>query len=199
MAFEWLGVYIQAFVILFIIFDPIGNIPLFHSFTASFDDDDKKRIVNRSVIIALLILVFFAVGGMFVLSIFSISINDFMIAGGVLLFILSIEGLLGREEARWMDREDIAVVPLATPLMAGPGAIYTVIYLMQPPYGPAIAFAAMIGNVVVQWLLLVYSDKILRVIGKTGSTIISRIMAFILSAIAIGMIRQGLEAIIQAL
>jgi multiple antibiotic resistance protein len=199
MAFEWLGVYIQGFVILFIIFDPIGNMPLFHSFTTSFSEDSKRRIVNRSVLIALLILVFFAVGGLFVFNIFKISIDDFMIAGGVLLFILSVEGLLGREEARWMNREDIAVVPLATPLMAGPGAIYTVIYLMQPPYGPAVAFIAMIGNVVVQWLLLVYSDKVLRLIGNTGSTIISRIMAFILSAIAIGMIRQGLIAILQTL
>jgi multiple antibiotic resistance protein len=199
MAFEWLGIYIQAFVILFIIFDPIGNIPLFHSFTTSFDEEGKRHIVNRSVMIALLILVFFAVGGMLVLNIFTISINDFMIAGGILLFILAIEGLLGREEARWMDREDIAVVPLATPLMAGPGAIYTVIYLMQPPYGPAVAFTAMVGNVVVQWLLLIYSNKVLRLIGKTGSTIISRIMAFILSAIAIGMIRQGLVAILQTL
>jgi multiple antibiotic resistance protein len=199
MAFEWLGVYIQGFVILFIIFDPIGNIPLFHSFTASFDEESKRRIVNHSVMIALLILIFFAVGGVLILSIFSISINDFMIAGGILLFILSIEGLLGREEARWLDREDITVVPLATPLMAGPGAIYTVIYLMRPPYGPAVAFVAMIGNVVLQWLLLVYSDKVLRLIGKTGSTIISRIMAFILSAIAIGMIRQGLVAIIHTL
>jgi multiple antibiotic resistance protein len=199
MAFEWLGLYLQGFVTLFIIFDPIGNIPLFQSFTTSFDYEKKRHIINNSVLIALLILVFFAVGGFFILDLFRTSINDFRIAGGILLFILSIEGLLGREEARWMNREDVAVVPLATPLMAGPGAIYTVIYLMQAPYGPAIAFTAMLGNVVVQWLLLFYSDKVLRLIGKTGSTIISRIMAFILSAIAIGMIREGLLVIMQGL
>jgi len=194
MALGDLQLYVQAFITLFVIFDPIGNIPLFHSFTQNFDKFKKRRIVNQSVLIALLILVFFAIGGVYILGIFSISIDDFRIAGGILLFILSIEGLLGREEARWIDSEDVAVVPLATPLMAGPGSIYTVIYLMQAPYGPAFAFTAMVGNVAVQWLLLVYSEKVLGLIGKTGSTIISRIMAFILSAIAIGMIMQGLLA-----
>lgn len=199
MALGDIQLYIQAFITLFVIFDPIGNIPLFHSFTKKFDYAKKKRIINQSVLIALLILVFFAIGGIYILSIFNISINDFRIAGGILLFILSIEGLLGREEARWIDSEDVAVVPLATPLMAGPGSIYTVIYLMQSPYGPTFAFVAMGGNVLVQWLLLVYSDKVLRLIGKTGSTIISRIMAFILSAIAIGMIRVGLIGAFQLL
>jgi len=68
--------------------------------------------------------------------------------------------------------------------------------LMNPPYGPVVAFSAMIGNVLLQWVLLVYSDRILRLIGKTGSTIISRIMAFILSAIAIGMIIAGIKGVI---
>jgi multiple antibiotic resistance protein len=179
-----------------VVFDPIGNIPLFHTFTVNFERKEKSRIINSSVLIALIILIFFAIAGAFILNLFKISVSDFMIAGGILLFILSVEGLLGREEARWINSEDVAVVPLATPLMAGPGSIYTVIYLMNPPYGPVVAFSAMIGNVLLQWVLLVYSDKILRLIGKTGSTIISRIMAFILSAIAIGMIIAGIKGVI---
>jgi multiple antibiotic resistance protein len=195
MALESLVIYIQAFITLFVVFDPIGNIPLFHTFTENFERREKKRIINSSVLIALIILIFFAVAGIFILGLFHISIGDFMIAGGILLFILAVEGLLGREEARWINSDDVAVVPLATPLMAGPGAIYTVIYLMEPPYGPLVAFTAMIGNVLLQWLLLVYSEKILHLIGKTGSTVISRIMAFILSAIAIGMIIAGIKGI----
>ncbi|MGA2572878.1 MAG: MarC family protein [Candidatus Methanomethylicaceae archaeon] len=196
MAFESLTLYIQAFITLFVVFDPIGNIPLFHTFTVNFERKEKNRIINSSVLIALIILIFFAIAGAFILNLFKISVSDFMIAGGILLFILSVEGLLGREEARWINSEDVAVVPLATPLMAGPGSIYTVIYLMNPPYGPVVAFSAMIGNVLLQWVLLVYSDRILRLIGKTGSTIISRIMAFILSAIAIGMIIAGIKGVI---
>lgn len=196
MAFESLIIYIQAFITLFVVFDPIGNIPLFHTFTVNFERGEKKRIINSSVLIALIILIFFAIAGAFILNLFNISVSDFMIAGGILLFILSVEGLLGREEARWINSEDVAVVPLATPLMAGPGSIYTVIYLMNPPYGPIVAFSAMIGNVLLQWVLLVYSDRILQLIGKTGSTIISRIMAFILSAIAIGMIIAGIKGVL---
>jgi len=193
MALESLAIYFQAFIVLFVVFDPIGNIPLFHTFTVKFDTKEKRRIINSSVLIALVILVFFAIAGAFILGIFNVSISDFMVAGGILLFILAVEGLLGREEGRWIDSDDVAVVPLATPLMAGPGAIYTVIYLMVPPYGPIIAFVAIIANVLLQWILLVYSEKILRLIGKTGSTVISRIMAFILSAIAISMIIAGIK------
>lgn len=185
-----LAVYLQGFITLFIIFDPIGNIPLFQSFTAAFDEKKKRVIINNSVATALVILIFFAIAGLFVLSLFGISMNDFRIAGGILLFIMSIEGLLGKEEARWMNREDVAIVPLATPLMAGPGSIYTVMYLMQQ--GSLVAFFAMFANVTLQWLLLRYSSKVMRMLGKTGSTIISRVMAFILSGIAIGMIRAGL-------
>lgn len=196
---DLIGVILQGFVMLLVIFDPIGNVPLFHSFTATLDESKKRRIINRSVLIAMAILAFFALGGFFVFEIFKISINDFRIAGGILLFILSIEGLLGREEARWISSEDVAVVPLATPLMAGPGAIYTVIYLMQGPYGAIVTFFAIVSNVIIQWALLVYSDRVVRIIGKTGSTIISRIMAFILSAIAVGMIREGITAILVSL
>ncbi len=196
---EVLGIHLQGFITLLVIFDPIGNIPLFQTFTATFDSSKKRRIINRSVMIAMAILAFFALGGFLVFEIFNISINDFRIAGGILLFILSIEGLLGKEEARWISSEDVAVVPLATPLMAGPGAIYTVIYLMQGPYGATVTLFAILSNIIIQWVLLFYSERVLRTIGKTGSTIISRIMAFILSAIAIGMIREGITAILVGL
>ncbi|MEM3532524.1 MAG: MarC family protein, partial [Candidatus Methanomethyliaceae archaeon] len=88
-----LGVFLQGFVTLLVIFDPIGNIPLFQTFTATFDVAKKKKVINRSVMIAMAILAFFALGGFIVFEIFNISINDFRIAGGILLFILSIEGL----------------------------------------------------------------------------------------------------------
>ncbi|MDH7555912.1 MAG: MarC family protein [Candidatus Methanosuratincola sp.] len=187
-----LWIYLQGFLTLFIIFDPIGNVPLFHAFTSSFEAQKKIKILNDSVKVAFVILVVFAVIGTYILDFFTISMNDFKIAGGVLLFIMSIEGLLGKEEGRWMNREDVAIVPLATPLMAGPGSIYTVMYLMQPPNGPLVAFFAIVANVILQWALLRSSNRLMKILGRAGSTIISRIMAFILSAIAIGMIRSGL-------
>ncbi|MEM4658069.1 MAG: MarC family protein, partial [Candidatus Methanosuratincola sp.] len=109
-----LWIYLQGFLTLFIIFDPIGNVPLFHAFTSSFEIQKKVKILNDSVKVAFIILVVFAVIGSYILDFFTISMNDFKIAGGVLLFIMSIEGLLGKEEGRWMNREDVAIVPLAT-------------------------------------------------------------------------------------
>jgi multiple antibiotic resistance protein len=193
MAYEWIGAYLQSFVILFIVFDPIGNMPIFHSLTQKYDAEKRKKIIRTSVLVAFIILIFFAIGGVFILSFFKISINEFMIAGGILLFILAVEGLLGREEARWISSEDVAIVPLATPLMAGPGAMYTVIFLMASPYGPSYAIFSIVINVALQYVILIYSDKVLKVIGNTGSTVISRIMAFILAAIAVGMIINGVK------
>ncbi len=102
MVWEWVGPYTQAFITLFIVLDPIGNVPLFHTFTSAFDETKKRRIINSSVQIALLILVFFALGGSFILNAFGISIDDFRIAGGILLLIMSIEGLLGRSPGSWI-------------------------------------------------------------------------------------------------
>jgi len=194
---EVLQQYLTTFIMLFVVFDALGNVPIFYSLTEGLEFKERRRIIQNSVMIAGVILVFFALGGGLILSFFRVSIDDFRIAGGTILFIIAIEGLLGRVEAMKIRPEQLAVVPLATPLLAGPGSISLVIYLMEAGYGPGPTLASIVANVAVAWVILTYCDVFFKVLGKNGSLVVARIMALILAAIAIAMIREGVEGILS--
>jgi len=195
---EALQQYFTAFIMLFVVFDALGNVPIFHSLTEGLEFKERGRVIQNSVVIAGVILLFFALGGRLLLDFFRVSVDDFRIAGGTILFIVSIEGLLGRVEAMKIKAEHLAVVPLATPLLAGPGSISLVIYLMEAGYGSGPTIVSIVANVAVAWVILTYCDAIFKVLGKNGSLVIARIMALILAAIAIAMIREGVEGILNS-
>lgn len=195
-ALEGLHQYLTAFIMLFVVFDAVGNVPIFYSLTEGLDFKERRKTIQNSVIIAGIILLFFALGGGTILDFFRISVNDFRIAGGAILFIIAIEGLLGRVEAMKIKPEHLAVVPLATPLLAGPGSISLVIYLVNAGYGLGPTIASIIANVIIAWILLTYCDVVSRILGKNGSLVLSRIMALILAAIAVAMIREGIMNIL---
>jgi multiple antibiotic resistance protein len=195
MTLEILQQYFTAFIMLFVVFDALGNVPIFYSLTEGLEFRERRRIIQNSVIIAGAILLFFALGGRLILDFFRVSLDDFRIAGGTILFIVAIEGLLGRVEAMKIRSEQLAVVPLATPLLAGPGSISLVIYLMEVGYGPGPTLMSIVTNVAVAWVILTYCDVFFKVLGKNGSLVVARIMALILAAIAIAMIREGVEGV----
>lgn len=192
MIIEYIQLYFTAFIMLFLIFDAVGNVPIFYTLTEGLEENVRKKTIQNSVIIAGLMLFIFAFGGKHLLSFFHISLDDFRVAGGVILLIISIEGLLGRVEAMKLKAEQLAVVPLATPLLAGPGSISVVIYLMEGGYGPAPTIVSIIVNVIIAWIVLTNSHKVLKILGRNGSLIIARIISFILAALAIAMIREGI-------
>jgi len=197
MTSEVLQQYLTAFIMLFVVFDALGNVPVFHSLTEGLEFRERRRIIQNSVVIAGVILLFFALGGGLILDFFRVSLDDFRIAGGTILFIVAIEGLLGRVEAMKIRPEQLAVVPLATPLLAGPGSISLVIYFMKAGYGLGPTLASIAINVVVAWAILTYCDVFFKVLGKNGSLVVARIMALILAAIAVAMIREGVEGILS--
>jgi len=179
---------------LFIVFDAIGNVPIFYMLTKDMDRRRRHRIFFRSVVIAGCLLIFFMFFGDLFLSYYKVTLDDFRIAGGILLLVLAVEGLLGRVEADIIRSEDIAIFPMATPLMAGPGSIYTVIYL-NSLYGFAPTFTSVILNVAFAWIILRYSDWILSKLGRNFLLVFSRIMAFLLAVIAVTMLREGVVGI----
>lgn len=195
-ALEILHQYLTAFIMLFVVFDAVGNVPIFYSLTEGLDLKERRRTIQNSVIIAGVILSFFALGGGLLLDFFRVSIDDFRIAGGAILFIIAVEGLLGRVEAMKIKPEHLAVVPLATPLLAGPGSISLVIYLVNAGYGLGPTMTSIIANVVIAWVTLRYCDVFSRILGKNGSLVLSRIMALIIAAIAVAMIREGVMNIL---
>jgi len=190
--------YIEAFLLLFVVFDAVGNAPIFYALTREYTKEEKTQIYIKSLMVAAILLLGFAFLGDVIFAYFHITLDDLRIAGGLLLFMLAIEGLLGREEAQLMKSEDIAIVPMATPLLAGPGSIYTVIYI-NSVHGPFPTLFAIAFNVCVALLIFKYVEYLLRKLGRNLIAVLSRILAFILAAMAISMIREGIVSVLSKL
>uniref|UniRef100_A0A7J3ZJZ0 UPF0056 membrane protein n=1 Tax=Fervidicoccus fontis TaxID=683846 RepID=A0A7J3ZJZ0_9CREN len=187
---------VQAIVMLFIIMDPLGNAPLFYAYTVRLDSDLRKRIIVRSVLIATLLLLFFGAFGEPFLSSFGVTLSDFRVAGGVILFIYGVLGILGKGEIERMgEPEALAAVPLATPLLAGPGAIATVIFITYN-WGLETTLVAIAINAILSLTLLIMGESLLRLFGKSFSLLLTRLLSMLLAAIAISMIRQGIMEIV---
>ena len=165
---------LESFLLLFIVFDAIGNAPVFHTLTAKYSLEVKRKIYSKSVTTAGILLIFFMIFGVKIFNYYGITLTDLKIAGGILLFILAIEGLLGVEEASKIKSEDIAIVPLATPLLAGPGSIYMVMYLASK-YGYICTITSIILNVIIALLIFNYSSWLLSRLGRNVMSVISRI------------------------
>ncbi len=191
----------KSVALLFIAIDPLGNAPLFHSVTASFPHPLRRRIVIRSVKVATALLALFAAAGDAALYYFGLTVDDFRVAGGIILFVYGAAGILGFTEVTSirpgrLDAEAIAVVPLATPLLAGPAAIATVLYI-KAVYGVTYAAISIALNSAVTLALLYHSERMLRLLGRTGGLALAKIMSLLLMAIAVAMVREGLQNMLK--
>ena len=189
---------INAFISLLIIIDPFTNAPVFYQMTANFDPKRRKRIIIRSVIVSLFILLLFALFGDLIVKPFGMEIDDIRIATGLILLIYAIQALFGKVEAEMIDPESIAIVPMAIPLLAGPGAISLVLYYrsIMPPYEVGLVVVAVMLTSLPILLSGRYLDKIL---GKNGTLALSRILAILMAGLGIAMIREGVLHIISSL
>lgn len=199
--------YIKIFIGLLAIVNPFGAIPLFISMTANETLLQRKKTVDLTsvgVTIILLTVLFF---GQLILQFFGISIDSFRIAGGILLLLMAIAMLNAKtsnvkqteEEAHESkDKESVAIVPLAMPMLAGPGAISTIILASHKGTGFGHYFGITLGILFLSaliWLTLRASSWIAKHLGETGINIFSRIMGLILAAIAIEFIANGIKGL----
>ncbi|MCW4045198.1 MAG: MarC family protein [Candidatus Bathyarchaeota archaeon] len=183
---------IKAIIALFIIVDPFGNMPIFIGLTENMTSQERKRVFNSATITGFILLLVFALAGQQILAFFSISIYSFMIAGGILLLIMAIKLLIEDEWEKPTEApEKLSAVPIAVPLLVGPGAITTTMLNFQE-FGIIITVAAVAIVFLIVWLLLKTIDPIHRFMGKTGAAIITRIMALLIAAIAIQYIINGI-------
>jgi multiple antibiotic resistance protein len=185
---------LKSIISLFVVVNPIGKVPLLITLTEKMEKQNKKLVSKNAIITTAVLLTVFAVAGIQLLSIFGISIFSFMIAGGVLLFIISIEFLTHGE---WRHSAssisgDSGIVPLAFPLLAGPGAITTVIISLQA-YGWIVSIISIVFVVLVTYLVLQLQNPISRILGRRGSIITTRVFAIFLAAIAVQYIVEGLR------
>jgi multiple antibiotic resistance protein len=188
---------LKSVVSLFVVVNPIGKVPLFITLTQKMEKQNKKLVSKNAIITTAVLLTVFAVAGIQLLSIFGISIFSFMIAGGILLFIISIEFLTHGEwrYGRSSISGDSGIVPLAFPLLAGPGAITTVIISLQA-YGWLVSIISIVFVVSVTYLVLHLENPISRILGRRGSIVTTRVFAIFLAAIAVQYIVEGLRQLL---
>ncbi len=183
---------IKATITLFVILDVIGLIPIYLSFLK----DSSKKIINfyarKTVLFSSIILFIFLFLGSQILGFFSISVEDFKIAGGLILLIIGIKFVLGLRVISTKERKNhsFAAVPFATPLLVGPGTITTIIIFVSA-YGYLITFLAAVINMFIIYLFLKNSKGVYQLLGHQGSEVVTRIMGLLITAIAIGFIRSG--------
>ena len=182
----------KAIIVLFIIVDPFGNIPIFMGLTEKMTNPQKRKVFNIACLVGFILLLVFAVTGQEIFMIFGISIYSFEVAGGILLLIISIRILIsGNLSENANSPESLGAVPIAMPLLVGPGAITTTIFSLQA-YGVAIAALSVLIVLVLTWVILRFMNSVYRVLGKTGALVIARVMALLMAAIAIQYILDGL-------
>lgn len=195
---------ITAFATLFVIIDPIGLAPIFAALTQGMPVKQRRGVAIRASAIAIGLLVLFALLGESVLGFIGISMPAFQIAGGILLFLTALQMLFEQRQNRREDHadedptdDDPSVFPLALPLMAGPGAIATMILLMgqtQDALGYASVIGAMIGVVLIAFLLFLAAPLIERALGKVGINVVSRLLGMLLAALSVQFVLDGLRA-----
>ncbi len=200
------GFLIKSFITLFTIIDPIGGTPFFLSITTTYSEREKKKIAFKAAFSALITLLVFLWIGKFLLYFFQISVSSFKIAGGLLLFLISIEMLLGKttqvkttekETLKIKEQEDISVVPLGIPYLAGPGAITTITILGENSgFYDKIGLSLVIFLVtLLTFLIFIQALKIFKFLGELGIKAVVRILGLILASIAIEYITTGLKEI----
>lgn len=196
-----------AFATAFTIIDPVGMIPLTVSVTAGATPARRAAIVRQAILVAAVVILIMGVVGKRILESLGITLPAFTIAGGALLFLISVDMLFGRrtgtkqtpeEEREGAESTNPAVFPLAVPMIAGPGTIATVLVLVTLAGGDreklAVVFAAYASALAVAWICMRLSTQMLRVIGTTGIHVVTRLFGILLSALAVQFVLNGLAA-----
>ncbi|HBG61953.1 MAG: hypothetical protein A2Y03_02970 [Omnitrophica WOR_2 bacterium GWF2_38_59] len=185
-----------AFVPIFVAVDAIGVLPIFINLTKEFGVNEKRRIVFQSVWTAISVAFVFILVGKSLFSLLGITIGDFMVAGGLVLFCIAIIDLVVPGKRRRMPTEELGVVPLGTPLIVGPAVLTTCLIIIDQ-YGIMPTIMSVVLNVLFAAVLFIFSDNVIKIIGKSGATALSKVMALLLAAIAIMMVRKGIVNLIH--
>lgn len=191
----------QAFVLLWVVIDPIGSVPVFLASTNTLSKKERKVTAFRAVLFAGLVLLFFLILGQLILEAMDISLSAFQIAGGLVLLYFGFTMIFGESkpesEMNMKDSKvDVAIFPMAVPSLASPGAMMAIVLLTENDtftfMNQFTTALVMIIVLLIAWVLLLAAGKIQKLIGDSGAAIISRVMGLILAAVAVDSILEGL-------
>lgn len=187
---------VQSFVTLLVIFDPPGATPIFLALVSDKSERERRRLAWQAAFVSLFVIATFAIFGRFILDYMNVSIEALQAAGGLLLLYVSLELLTGKVTESESAGTNVGMVPLGTPLLAGPGAIVATMIFVQQANSPQRITGLVIAIVAVHLLIglvLMMSTKILRLIKESGVTLLARIAGLLLAAIAVQMLADAIK------
>ena len=200
---------IKTFIVFFVVIEPVSLVPMFGALTRGGEQGYRRRMAFKSIGISALIFIGFGLVGDYLLQTLGVSVDAFKIAGGLLLFMLAVDMVFARQsglrsttvreqdEARY--REDISVFPMAFPLIAGPGALATLLLVVVDARGDLMQMGLVLGVILAVLLLtlilLLATNWVMRVLGQTGANVISRLLGVVLAALAVQYVVDGVSQV----
>ncbi len=194
--------YLTATITLTVIMDPTGNIPVFLSLVGRRSRESRNKAARQGVLVSLAVISLFAIGGEAILSYLGIGIPALQGAGGLLLLLIALDLLTGKgiTEPQAVEDVNIALVPLGTPLMAGPGAIAATIVFVRQANGQVASYLALAAAILtvhlINYLVLRYSGIVIRLIKDSGIVLVAKIAGLLLAAIAVQLVAESVKGFI---
>jgi multiple antibiotic resistance protein len=180
-----------CFIPIMVAMDAPGTLPLYLGMTDALKKHERKVIVRQSILTAFLVTIGFVLVGRWIFDALGILVEDFMIAGGIVLLIIATVDIVRAGEKRIEHNTTLGVVPLGTPIIAGP-AVLTTTLVLQGTYGYAPVLISLVANLLIAWLIFAQSGRIIRIVGINGSRAFAKVAALILAAFAVKMVRSGI-------
>jgi len=185
-----------VFIPMFFTVDPIGILPIFATLTQGLNPAQKRDIIFQSLVTASLVAVGFIFLGKWIFQFLGITMGDFMVAGGVILFCLAMVDLTVQGKTRRNSSTELGAVPIGTPLIVGP-AVLTISLMLVAVHGLVITLIALFINIAIVGLVFVFSERLIQILGQAGSRALSKVMMLLLAAIGVMMVRRGIVEIMS--
>lgn len=183
---------VLSFIAIFVAVDAIGVLPIFISLTEGMSQKESARVIVQSASTALCLATGFIFLGKGVFHLLGITMGDFMIAGGAILFCLAITDIINPVKKRRIPSKDLGVVPLGTPLIVGPAVLTTSMVIISQ-YGLLATLVSVVANILLAGAIFASASVLIKVLGEAGAKALSKITSLLLAAIAVMLIRKGLE------
>jgi len=193
---ETLNLFLTCLIPIMVALDAPGTLPIYIAMTEGLQKYERDRIVRQSIVTALLITIGFTFVGRAVFTALAITVEDFMIAGGIVLLIIAVFEIVRAGEKKYPVGPTFGVVPFGTPLIAGPATLTTALVLVGN-YGYAPVILSLVVNILLAWAIFSQADRIIKLIGINGSRAFAKVAALLLAAIAVKMIRSGISRIVE--
>lgn len=190
-----ISILVQTFIAVFVLADAVGNIPIVLVLTKGMMPEERNKVIDKAIIVAIAVLLLFAFGGQIILNYLEISIGSLRVAGGLLLLLIALQMLRGELDRPIIEEgRDVAITPLALPLLAGPGTLTTVMLLMSKSQSPHIAvIVGILAAMFITWLILRLANLIDQWIGAEGGVIVTQLLGFLLAALAVEIGSTGIR------